>query len=256
MDGWMFWILVFPVLLAAILYLLGFLTIGSGVIAWGLKSGHPKRKILFILIGLGIIASPFIGMNIQHYFAEQKADRIQQELADMERIDLSGRLPARFVAVGGFTASDKEFIRKTYGIRQFPDAENDRLKAAYRNYRKAEFCHKYLYREKIAPNVNISNCRDLPTSIQAALGIDEPVLFFVDGSSTSYRRSNVMVGKMYEIRLVTPQEDLLVDYFEERAIDRPPSILNPYASGRKLASEGRPPTRKEFIQNALQRASR
>ena len=125
MDGWMVWILVFPVLLAAILYLLGFLTIGSGVIAWGLKSGHSKRKILFILIGLGIIASPLIGMNIQRYVAEQKADRIQQELAEMERIDLSGRLPARFVAVGGFAASDIEFIRKTYGIRQFPDAETE-----------------------------------------------------------------------------------------------------------------------------------
>ena len=99
-------------------------------------------------------------------------------------------------------------------------------------------------------------CRDLPGSIQSALKINEPVLFFAEGSSTSYRRSNTLVGKMYEVRLVTRTEDLLVDYFEQRTVEDPVGITNPYSSGWKLDRRHKAPTMKEFIQTALEGASR
>lgn len=256
MHDEMLWILVFPVLVVAILYYLGFLTIGLSFVVSGLKSGNRGRRAILVLIGVGVVSAPFVISKIQRLIAERKADTVQQEIAGLERIDLQGRLPEKFVTVGRYHESDIEFIQRRYGMSQFAKRENDRLRAAYRNFRKAEFCHKYLYKKKIAPNINISNCRDLPASIQAALDITEPVLFFVEGSSTSYRRSNIIMGKMYEVRLVTPQEDLLVDYYEQRTVDDPASITNPYSSGRRLDRRDKPPTKQEFVEAALQGASR
>lgn len=254
-DG-MLWFLVLPVLVLAILYYLGFLTIGLSFVVSGFRSSNPGRRAILVLIGLGVVSAPFIFSKIQRLIAERNADTLQQEIAGLDRIDLAGRLPEKFVTVGRYHQSDIDFIGRRYGMSQFAKQENDRLKTAYRRYRKAEFCHKYLYKKKMAPNINISNCRDLPASIQAALNIQEPILFFVEGSATSYRRSNVIIGKMYEVRLVTPQEDLLVDYYEQRTVDDPASIINPYSSGRRLDWRDKPPTKQEFVEAALQGASR
>ena len=256
MDNWMFWLLVFPVLAAAFLYFLGVFTIGSGLVVAGLKSARSGRKAILVVIGIGVIAAPFIAMKIQSLVAQQEADAVQEQLAALERIGLQGRLPQRFVTVGSYGKADTDFIQKRYGLRQFSDPEDVRLREAYSSYRKTSFCHKFLYKEKMAPNINIPNCRSPPESIQAALNIEEPVLFFVEGASTSYRRSNVIVGTMYEIRLVTKNEDLLVDYYEQRMLDDPAGITNPYTSGRKVDSDDKPPTQREFIEAAMQGASR
>ena len=255
MDNWMFWLLVFPVLLVAILYGLGFVTVGSTVAAKGVKSSNPRRKIILILIGLAIITAPLTLLKIKHFIAGKKADAVYKELAALERIDMKGRLPKKFVAVGNFMPRDIQFIKTRYGMSLFPERENDRLEAAYRRYRKTMYCHKYLYKERMAPNVNRSNCRDLPSSIQAALNIKEPVLFFAEGSNTSLRRSNIFIGEKYEIRLVTLKDDLLVEYFEEREVDDPKDLLNPYSSGRKRDSKENPPTMREFIEASLHGAS-
>lgn len=259
--GW--WILLLPLLVAFILYYLFFFVIGSRF----LKTGFKARKAVLVFIGIGVMTAPFTIQKIRDFKAQQKANDVYEYLASLERTSLEGRLPRKYVTVGSFTNANIKLIQNQYGLRPFPEAENNRLKAAYRNYRKAEFCHKYTYdrvaayREKFQPRNKLPICRPLPDSLQDALNIKQPVLFFVEGSSTSYRRSNVMIGKKYEIRLVTPREDLLVEYFEEREIDSPAGVTNPLSSGRKLDSrkldkQEPTPTQQEFIQNALENASR
>lgn len=256
MDNWIFWLLVFPVLLVAILYVLGFITVGSSVVAKGVESKNPSHKIILILIGLAIITAPFTSLKIKRVIVGKKADIVYEQLAALERIDLKGRLPKKFVTVGNFLPRDIEFIKSRYRMSLFPEPENERLKAAYRSYRKTAYCHKYHYKERIASNLNLSNCRELPASIQSALNIKEPVLFIAEGSNTSLRRSNIFTGEKYEIRLVTLSEDLLVEYFEEREVDNPKGLLNPYSSWRKRDSKEKPQTMREFIESALQSASR
>lgn len=70
------------------------------------------------------------------------------------------------------------------------------------------------------------------------------------------REDNVLAGEIYEIRLVTPQEDLLVDYFEERTVEDFPSLFNPYAAKRRNAASAAPPTLKAFIETAMEEARR
>ena len=106
------------------------------------------------------------------------------------------------------------------------------------------------------PGTQIPICRDLPDSIQTALDIKEPVLFFADAESTSYRISNTFVGNMFEIRLVTRTEDLLVDYYEDRFLKRPAGITNPYSSGFTLDPNGQRVSRRVFIERAVDGAKR
>ncbi|MDB2438523.1 hypothetical protein N9W89_07380 [Hellea sp.] len=254
--GW--WILLLPLLVGLILYLLFFFVLGSGVLWAGFKS----RKFIYTVIGIGVITAPFTIEKIQKFRAGQKADAIYAQLAALERTSLKGRLPGKFVAVGSFSDSNVNFLRDQYGLRRFPKAENNRLEAAYRDYRRTEFCYKHdydrikAYREKYDPRNKLSICDDLPESIQASLKTKEPVLFIIEGRSTSFRQTRFMVGKKYEIRLVTSREDLLVDYYEDREIDDPPRITSPFSSGRKLDKDGPTPTMREFIQGALKGASR
>jgi hypothetical protein len=99
-------------------------------------------------------------------------------------------------------------------------------------------------------------CRRQPDSLQSAIGLREPILVFADGHATSMLEDKTIAGEVYEIRLVTPQEDLLVAYFEERTIEDVPSVFNPYASGRRKASTERPPSLKDFIETSMEGASR
>lgn len=254
--GW--WIILLPVLVAFVLYYLFFFVIGAGLLGSGVKS----RKLFPILIGLGVVTAPFTLQKLRELKAEQKADAVYEQLAALERTSLKGRLPRKFVAVGNLSDSDVNFIRNRYGLTPFPEAENDRLKAAYRTYRKTEYCYKYIYerqlayREKHQPWNKLPICKPLPDSLQAALKIKEPVLFFVEGSAISYRRSNISIGEKYEIRLVTPREDLLVEYYEQREVDDPKGVTNSFSSGRKLDTQEPPLRMREFIQTAMKDASR
>ena len=233
MDSWAFWLLVFPVLLVAALYYLGFLTAGLSFVKSAFKSKNPGRKLALLVMGFGIISTPFLLTKYQHVQAGKKADQRAEQLANMERVDLAGRYPKKFVTVGGYQKTHIDLIKKESRMRQFPQAENDRLARAYRLYRRAEFCHSHSAGKTLSSNTKVPACRELPESIHAALNIKEPVLFFVEGSSTSFLQSNTRVGNMYELRLVTPTQDLLVDYYEDRLLDRPAGISNPYSSGYK-----------------------
>ena len=231
MDSWAFWLLVFPVLLVAALYYLGFLTAGLSFVKSAFTSKNPGRQFAFLFIGIGIMSTPFLLTKFQHVQADKRADQRAERLANLERIDLAGRYPKWFVTVGGYQKTHIDLIKQESRMRQFPQAENDRLASAYRLYRQAEFCHSHSAGKTLSRKVKIPICRDLPESIHAALSIKEPVLFFVKGASTSYLMSNTHVGNMYEVRLVTPTQDLLVDYYEDRILERPAGITNPFSSG-------------------------
>lgn len=255
MSNGLFWLLVFPVLVAAILAFLGILVFGLGTIRVAFKSTNLAVRTFLIIAGILVIASPVLyhlGMDGR---AQHRADERQIYLEQLERTTLAGQLPRRFIAVGNFRPETIDFIRSQYRISTFYKDENERLVEAYRLYRRAELCHRR-FGDKTVSGTALQQCRPLADSVQAALGLKEPILVFAEGRHTSLREDNVTAGKMYEIRLITQQNDLLVDYFEERTVEGTPTIFNPYTPKRRRASNERPPTVQAFIETAMREASR
>ena len=255
MNSGLFWWLVAPSLVAAILTYLVILFVGLGTIWAAHRSAHPLVKGALVSVGMLVILSPLLfhaGMEMR---AQHKADVRQADLAEMERVDLAGRLPARFIAVGSFRPELIDFIEARYRLSRYPQAENKRLVGAYRAYRRAERCHRVLA-GVMMPGTKIPVCKTLPDKVQSALDLREHLLVFAEGRDTSLREDSTIAGRIYEIRLITPQEDLLVDYFEERTVEGTPSVFNPYASRRRLASDAQAPNIKAFIETAMQRAGR
>ena len=255
MSSGLFWWLVAPALVAAILTYLGIFFVCLGTILAGYRSARPFVKGALFSVGILVILSPLLfhaGMEMR---AQHKADVRQADLAEMERVDLAGRLPERFIAVGNFRPELIDFIEARYPLSRYPQAQNKRLQAAYRAFRRAERCHRGLA-GTMMPGTKIPMCKSLPDNVQNALGLREPILVFAEGRDTSLREDNIIAGRIYEIRLITQQEDLLVDHFEERTIEGTPSVFNPYASRRRKASNEQPPSLKAFIETAMQGAVR
>jgi len=251
MDNWMFWLLVFPVLLVAILYYLGFLTAGLSFIGATFKRGAPKRNLLVLFIGLLIAAAPFIASKIQRIQAERQADLWQAEIANFERVNLRGRMPKKIVIMNSAREARLLPIAAKYGLRPFDDAEAGRLRSAYRQYRRNAYCHSHSSGKMMSDKIQIPVCKPLPESLQNVLNLREPVLFFAEDSATSYRRTNILMGDKYELRLVTPRQDLLVDYFEQRTLKKPIGITNPFGSGWILDHTHKPPRDEVFLESAL-----
>ncbi|MFN7165265.1 MAG: hypothetical protein ACK4P2_10660 [Hyphomonas sp.] len=256
MDNLFYWFLTVPPLILLILYYLAFLAGGAGFLVAAFRSTCPGRRIAFSLVGLGILIAPFAADFGQKRAARHSAAERAQQLASLERTDLAGKLPRKLVTVGNYSEADISFIKTQYGMSQFPPEENERLSSAYRHYRSQEFCKRHSAGKMMSPEINIPVCKEIPGTVQEALGLREPVLVLAEGFSTSLRRSNTHLGDIYEIRLVTPEEDVLVDYFEEETLDDPASIINPYSSGQRLKPGQKILTRKEFIEAALEGASR
>lgn len=253
----LFLLLVLPVLVAAILTYLGILAVGLGTIVAAFKSAHPVVKGALLVVGVLVILSPVLfhtGMDMR---AQHRADQRQAHLAQLDRTSLAGRMPRHFIAVGSGLTSDRiAFIAARYPLRTYPEPENMRLVEAYRAYRRAELCHRRFPGNPMMRGTRLPVCKPLPDSVQSALDLREPLLVFAEGFSTSMREDNILAGDIYEIRLITPKEDLLVAYYEERTVEETVSIFNPYASGRRNASDERPPTLKAFIETAIEDASR
>lgn len=250
-----FWILVFPALAAAALVWLALLAVGVGVMRAARRSSNPVLKAALLAAGLAVIASPILYHMGLDRLAQREADRRAADLARLPRVDLAGRLPKRFIAVGDFAPDLLAFIEAEYRIGRFPDDEEKRLVEAYRLYRAAELCNRRFGGE-MQPGTKLPKCKPPPDSIQHAMALRQPVLVFAEGHHTSMREDNILAGEIYEIRLITLQEDLLVAYFEERTVENVLSIFNPYAAARRNASDGRPPTLKAFIETAMEGARR
>jgi hypothetical protein len=183
-----------------------------------------------------VILSPVLfhfGMDIR---AHHKADKRLAELAALERTSLAGRLPRHYIDTGEFYPELDAFVRQRHGLRRLPEPEDERLSQAYQHYRAAENCHRRNPDNPMLPGTQLPICRPVPESVQSALGLREPLLVFAAGHATSMMEDNILAGKIYEIRLITPEEDLLVAYYEERTVENKPGIFNPYASGRRNAS--------------------
>jgi hypothetical protein len=252
-DG-MFWFLVFPVLAAAALVYLVIFIIGAGTIRIAFSLANPVIKVTVIALGLMVLASPYLYQAAMDWRAGRKADAREANLANLERVSLAGRLPATFITVGDFRPELIRFIETNYPLRAHPAPENKRMAEAYRNYRRAELCNRRSP-GKMLPGTQIPICKKLPASLQSAMGLTEPVLVFANGFNTSMREDNILAGKIYEIRLITPKEDLLVAYYEQRTVESKPWLFNPYSSGRRLDTK-EPATRLEtFIETAMQGAS-
>ncbi len=256
MDNWMFWILVAPVLLLMLLYYLGFLSAGIGVFRRALRARSPGQKIALVVMAGLVAFAPFLWTQYQHKQADFQADQRAQELAAIPRVDLStqarpGGRALKFVTVGTFSEADITFITGQHRLRAYSPEEQKRLSTAYRNYRAAVFCHSHSSGKMMSSKVKIPICKDLPDSVQVALDLKEPTLFLINGRATSYRVSNVSVGDMYEARLITPTKDALVDYYEEKFVERPPGITNPFSSGYKLVPNQPRFSRRDFLTRAL-----
>lgn len=253
----LFLFLVLPTLVVAVLTYLGILTIGLGPILAVFRSVSTPVKGVLIVLGVLVILSPVlfhVGMDLH---AQHKADKRQAALAALERTSLAGKLPRHYIAVGGaFGPELHAFVQRRYGLRRLPEGEDYRVSQAYAHYREAERCHRFNPGNPMMPGTRLAICKRLPDSAHGALGLGEPILVFAEGQATSMREDNILAGKIYEIRLITPDEDLLVAYYEERTVEETPGIFNPYASGRRNASQERPPALKDFIETALEGASR
>lgn len=253
MGTMIFWILVFPMLVIGALYYLGFFAAGGALLARTTKTKKGATRIALAAGGLAVMAFPFaLNLAISTY-AQWQADARQAYLAGLERVSLKGRMPRHYVAVGPLNAAAHTVLRAHYGLNPYPDAEDKRLTEAYRRYRRYEFCERHSRGEYIK-GTRIPLCRKAAPTLHAALNLKEPTLFIARDANTSLRQSRTIAGEIYEIRLITPREDLLVDYYEERTVKGYPSIINPYASDVRLASDGRPPTMAEFLRAALERA--
>lgn len=255
MNSAMFWILVLPVLLAAVLYFLSFFVLGTGIAVAGSQKIRGMGRVAIVLFGICVIAAPFVLEFYLESQAQRRADERQAELAALERTSLEGRLPVHYLPLNPLVPIEVEIVERRHGLRRFEESEETRLRAAYRQFRKAEFCNQH-FAGQTMPGTALSVCRPLPASVHDAVATDQPFLVFATDHDTSLRQSNTVAGKMYEIRLITPEEDLLVDYFEERTVMRRPGITRPFSSEVQLASDGRPPHRSEFIKAALEGASR
>ncbi len=255
MDSALFWWIVVPMLVAAAITYLAIAAVGLGVIVAAYRSLNPMLSAALMAAGVLVIASPALYHMGMEWHAQSQADVRQVDLERLERTELAGRLPRRFIAVGDFTPELISAVEIRHDLRRFSEAENKRLVDAYRAYRKAERCHR-LFGGETVPGTKLPKCKPLPASIQTALALREPVLVFASGRDTSLRQDNIMAGEIYEIRLITPQDDRLVDYFEERTVKGTPSIFNPYAPPRRLDDDAPAPTLEAFIDSALQNASR
>lgn len=254
-DTMMFVILVLPGLLLAGLVYLGILAVGLGTIVAAFKSAHPVLKGTLVLAGVLVILSPVLFQWGTDMRAQKKADQRQAHLAQLERASFAGRMPARFITSGNFGPELRQFIRTRYRLAEFPEAENQRLVEAYRAYRGAEWCHRrFPGNPPMMRGTKLPTCKPLPDSVQSALGLREPILVFAEGFNTSMREDNILAGEIYEIRLITPEDDLLVAYFEERTVEDRSGMFNQYASGRRNASSEQPPTLKAFIETAMKEA--
>lgn len=251
MDNWIFWILVFPLLLLMALYYLGFLTAGLSFIGVASKRSAPKRNLVILIVGLLIAAAPFIAGKIQRTHAERQADLRQAEIANFDRVSLKTRMPKKFVAVSRSDNPHLKRVAAKYGLRPFHKAEEDRLRTAYIQYRRGEHCHRRSPGKMMSEKIQIPVCREIPPSIQDVLNLREPVLFFAADHITTHQRSRIGMGKRYELRLLTPREDRLVDYFEQRTIRKPVGITNPFGSGWILDRDHEPPRLEAFLENAL-----
>lgn len=253
----LFLLLVLPLLVAAVLTYLGILAIGLGPIVAVFRSVSKPVKGVLIVLGLLMILSPILfhfGMDMR---AQHKADKRLAELAALERTSLAARLPRYYVGTPGFFSPElNAFVERRYGLRRLPEAEDYRLSQAYAHYREAESCHRFNSDNPMMPGTRLPKCKLLPDSVQSVLGLREPILVFAEGHATSMQEDNILAGKIYEIRLITPKEDLLVAYYEERTVEDTPGIFNPYASGRRNASDEPPPTLKAFIEAGLEGANR
>jgi hypothetical protein len=129
-------------------------------------------------------------------FAQQMADRREAELAKLERVNLAGRLPTRFIAVGDFRPELLNFIQTEYRLGRFPADDETRLVDAYRLHRAAERCNRRFAGET-QPGTKLPKCRALPGSLQRALALREPILVFAEGRHTSLREDNVLAGEIY-----------------------------------------------------------
>lgn len=254
MDNPLFWLLVFPVMLVIALYYLGVLTVGLGFIGAAFKTRRPALKVTAAALGIVFISSPFIYPKVQRAIAENKADQRQVQLAQMERVNLANRLPKKFVIIGRYKETDIALIENRYGLSQFPVIEDIRLTKAYIKYRSAADCKRHTGRKRTRKTI-IPACSQSADTLQSILKMQEPALFFIEGLNTSYRPTGTLIGKIYEARLITSTENLLVDYFEQKTVESPPSFINPFKSDRDLDLQHKPPAAADFIEAVLEDAS-
>ena len=251
MDNFGYWLLIGPLVLIAVLYVLGFFTAGA-IVAGGARRARPRQKSVFLVLGLLIAVAPWLHLKWMDARELARAEARLNRLAELERIDLKGRIPDRILVSGRSASPLLMKAAARYGLRPYAEDEAARLSAAYGRYRANEYCLR-TDPDAMIPGTAIRRCKPLESSIQEALELREPILVFAHDNSTSYRQSNTYVGAMYELRLITAREDRLVDYYEELSVNAPFSPIRPFGSGWRKATNERPMRPEDFLIRALER---
>lgn len=257
MDNPLFWLLVFPLIIIAVLWYLGFITTGLLILTRAFKSKSILFATLLSLIAIGVIAYPFVYPKAYEKVAEKDSKSREQQLNDLPRYDVSQNMPRYFVNMSKLSETDLNYIKKKYKFREFYSKEDTRLKEAYEKYRRTEYCIKHIASKKKPKSLRKENLHIVPScgkkadNLSAALDQRQPAIYFIEGFNTAYRLKGPLRGKIYELRYVTPTEDYLIDYFEQRTIKEPRTPANPFSSGRDLDWRHTPPERLDFIKDGL-----
>ena len=252
---WIYWLLIGPVLVVALLYVAGFAGAGVAVIRAGSAQRPGRRRLLVWGLGGVIAFAPALLLKAQDHRMAREAEARQAGLAALPRVDITRQRPRRVLFVGVIDELEAR-IAKAHGLRRFADSEAERLQQAYRRQRSAESCHRRHPPGAVMRGTRIPVCRDVPAdSLSEVLGLRETILVVVSGRSVSQRQSRVSVGPMYELRLVGPHRDDLVDYYEQTMIRQPASVLRPFSSGWRLKAGERGRRLDDFVADALEGAA-
>lgn len=189
--------------------------------------------------------------------AKKESKLREQYLNALLRHDISQNIPRRIVNMGKLSETDLTYIKKKYNLHEFHSREDERLKEAYEDYRSTEYCIKHIASKKKPKSIRnsllgaIPSCGKMPENLPVSLKQSEPAIYFIEGFSTAYRLKGPLHGSIYELRYISPTEDYLLDYFEQRTFKVAKTRSNPYTSGRDLDWRHTPPQRLDFIETAL-----
>ncbi len=242
-------------MIASAMWYLGYLLPAAVLIKTAFRSRSLTVGLILIAAAVAFAMTPFV---LPKKFEEKaKVDAVDRQtyIANLPRYDIRLKMPKKIVNLGRLSEKDLQTLSTKYGIKEFNDFEDERLKEAYASYRRTEYCYRHIAGTepkslKNSPLGMVPSCNQLPESMIVALKPKMPAIYFVENKSMSEKMKGPIQGTSYEIRYISATEDLLIDYFEQKTVEefkRPGQVT----SGRKLDHTHKPPRRMEFITLAL-----
>lgn len=219
-DNPLWWLLIIVVIVSCIIFYGKFLLLSTVLVKISSKdNSNSTLNIIIVTVTLVVIYSILAPQINQHYHQKKTKNRITQ-IMEFERTSLVGRLPNRYVQF--FSLKDEELrkLEKTHNISPVSASEKKRIYRLYSRYQNHAYnCYRlYKIGSKSPPTMedyySKEKCDSFPRSLPEALKLEEPILFLLSGANTTMR--DTPAGIMNEVRLITPEDSFLIEYYEMR----------------------------------------